>query len=97
MLGLSSCSLLCCAIILLSSVGGWATGTWAQMLALPGPDLTFQTIAVDVARSADLAYETGTYDFAISNNKNKVKDEKGKYVVVWKKQDDGSWKGGGYR
>ena len=62
------------------------------MLALPGPGLTFQTIAVDVARSGDLAYETGTYDFAISDNKNKVNDEKGKYVVVWKKQDDGSWK-----
>ncbi|MGA7921308.1 MAG: hypothetical protein WCA38_16735 [Candidatus Acidiferrales bacterium] len=62
------------------------------MLALPGPGLTFQTIAVDVARSGDLACETGTYDFAISDNKNKVNDEKGKYVVVWKKQDNGSGK-----
>jgi uncharacterized protein (TIGR02246 family) len=65
---------------------------WTQMLALPGPDLTFQTTSVEVARSGDLAYETGTYDFAITDKKGKVTDEKGKYVVVWKKQGDGSWK-----
>jgi uncharacterized protein (TIGR02246 family) len=65
---------------------------WTQMLALPGPGLTFQTTAVEVARSGDLAYETGTYDFAVTDKKGKASDEKGKYVVVWKKQGDDSWK-----
>jgi uncharacterized protein (TIGR02246 family) len=65
---------------------------WTQMLALPGSGLTFQTTAVEVARSGDLAYETGTYDFLITDKKGNATDEKGKYVVVWKKQGNGSWK-----
>jgi uncharacterized protein (TIGR02246 family) len=66
---------------------------WTKMLALPGPGLSFQTTAVEVARSGDMAYETGTYDFAVKDKAGKTSDEKGKYVVVWKKQQgDGSWK-----
>jgi ketosteroid isomerase-like protein len=62
------------------------------MLAMPGPGLTFATTGVEVARSGDLAYEYGTYDFATKDKKGEITDEKGKYVVVWKKQADGSWK-----
>lgn len=65
---------------------------WQKMLALPGPGLTFATTGVEVARSGDLAYEYGTYDFATQDKNGKVNDEKGKYVTVWKKQPDGSWK-----
>ncbi|MBA2471329.1 MAG: hypothetical protein H0V41_03460 [Pseudonocardiales bacterium] len=39
-----------------------------------------------MARSGDLAYSTGTYAFA------NPPIDKGKFVDVWKKQADGSWK-----
>jgi uncharacterized protein (TIGR02246 family) len=65
---------------------------WQKMLAMPGPGLSFATIGVEVARSGDLAYEYGTYDFATQNKQGKVADEKGKYLTVWKKQPDGAWK-----
>jgi uncharacterized protein (TIGR02246 family) len=65
---------------------------WAPLLAAPGPGLSFQTTAVEVARSGELAYETGTYDYLTTDKKGKTNDEKGKYVVIWKKQSDGSWK-----
>jgi uncharacterized protein (TIGR02246 family) len=65
---------------------------WKPMLETPGPGLTFETTYVEVARSGDLAYEYGTYDLKTEAKKGKVADEKGKYVVVWKKQADGSWK-----
>ena len=65
---------------------------WKQMLETPGPGLTFDTTYVEVARSGDLAYEYGTYDLKTEAKKGKVADEKGKYVVVWKKQANGSWK-----
>ena len=65
---------------------------WEQMLTLPGSGLTFATTGVEVARSGDMAYEYGTYDFAKADKKGNVIDEKGKYVLVWKKQADGSWK-----
>jgi uncharacterized protein (TIGR02246 family) len=65
---------------------------WVALLATPGPGLSWQTTSVEVARSGDLAYETGTYVFTTVDVKGKTHDEKGKYVVVWKKQSDGAWK-----
>jgi uncharacterized protein (TIGR02246 family) len=65
---------------------------WAPLLAAPGPGLSFQTTTVEIARSGELAYETGSYDFVTTDKKGKSSDEKGKYVVVWRKQNDGSWK-----
>jgi uncharacterized protein (TIGR02246 family) len=65
---------------------------WREMLAEPGPGLTFSTTEVEVAHSGEMAWEHGIYDLATSDKTGKVADEKGKYVVVWKKQFDGSWK-----
>jgi uncharacterized protein (TIGR02246 family) len=65
---------------------------WKEMLAQPGPGLTFSTTEVEVAHSAEMAWEHGIYDLATADKDGKVTDEKGKYVVVWKKQFDGSWK-----
>jgi len=65
---------------------------WAQMFAIPGPGLTFTTGEVEVARSGDFAWEHGAYDFATTDKKGKTTTERGKYITVWKKQADGSWK-----
>lgn len=55
--------------------------------------LSFETTAVQVARSGDIAYELGTYSLTTTNPKTKKPaTEKGNYVVVWKKQADGRWK-----
>jgi ketosteroid isomerase-like protein len=62
--------------------------TWMQVFASVPPGATFSgdTTKVEVARSGDLAYSTGTYAFA-----NPAID-RGKFVDVWKKQADGSRK-----
>jgi ketosteroid isomerase-like protein len=62
--------------------------TWMQIFAPVPAGATFssQTTNVEVARSGELAYTTGTYAFA-----NPAID-RGKFVDVWKKQADGSWK-----
>jgi uncharacterized protein (TIGR02246 family) len=65
---------------------------WKTMLALPGPGLSFAPTVVEVAKSGDMAYEYGLYDMVTTDKKGKTNDEKGKYVTVWKKQGDGSWK-----
>lgn len=65
---------------------------WQEMLAQPGPGLSFTATGVEVARSGDLAWEYGTYELATTDKKGKTTTEKGKYVTVWKKQPDGSWK-----
>lgn len=63
---------------------------WSGMFALKNVALTFAPTKVVVAQSGDLAYEVGTYTFAFDGPKGRVED-KGKSVVVWRKQD-GAWK-----
>lgn len=65
---------------------------WQGMFAMPGAGLSFTATAVEVARSEDLAWEHGTYEFATTDKKGKTTTDKGKYLTVWKKQADGSWK-----
>jgi uncharacterized protein (TIGR02246 family) len=65
---------------------------WDSLLKTPGLALTFATTKVQVARAGDLAYETGTYDMTSTEKSGKTKKETGKYIVVWRKQANGSWK-----
>ena len=59
----------------------------SKMTATPGFSLEFGPTKADVSASGDVGYTTGTYQ-AMMNGAT----EKGKYVEVWKKQPDGSWK-----
>lgn len=54
--------------------------------------LSFAPTKVEVSKSGDLAYDVGDYSLSISDPKGKGQTVKGKYVVVWGKQADGSWK-----
>jgi uncharacterized protein (TIGR02246 family) len=53
-------------------------------------DIKFTTSSVDVA--GDYAIETGTLQLTLTPKGGKPMPDKGKYVTVWKKQADGSWK-----
>src|SRR5438309_8132504 len=57
-------------------------------------ELVFSNAAtrVEVARSGDLAYETGTFEESFKDDKGQPVKAVGKYVVVWKKQAGGQWK-----
>jgi len=63
------------------------------MIADRNFSLTFAADKVDVAKSGDLGYSQGAYTMTYSSLKGKrVVTEKGKYVTIFKKQADGSWK-----
>lgn len=63
------------------------------MIADPNLSLSFQASAVEVAKAGDLAYSRGVYTLTVTDPKTKKKiQEKGKYVTVYAKQSDGSWK-----
>ena len=64
----------------------------APMFSAPGFAMTFQTSKVEVARSGDLAYTQGTYSMTMNDPKGKPMEEKGKYLTVYRKQADGTWK-----
>jgi uncharacterized protein (TIGR02246 family) len=66
---------------------------WKPMLADKNFSFTFASEKVDVAKSGDLGYSQGAFTMTFTDPKTKkVLTERGKYVTVFKKQADGSWK-----
>jgi uncharacterized protein (TIGR02246 family) len=64
----------------------------SAMMQDPAFALSFDADRVEVARSGDLAYETGSYSMTMTGPDKKPTTEKGHYVVVWRKAADGAWK-----
>jgi ketosteroid isomerase-like protein len=54
--------------------------------------LTWKPVYADMAASGDLGYTYGTFEFRSRDKDGKLTVEYGKYVSIWKKQKDGSWK-----
>ena len=64
---------------------------WSGMAAFKPTDWKLATEEVEV--HGDVAIETGTYSLKLTppGAKEAIADN-GKYMVVWKRQSDGSWK-----
>jgi ketosteroid isomerase-like protein len=45
-----------------------------------------------VSVAGTMAYEVGDYQLTMNDKSGKPQTSKGKYVVIWGKQSDGSWK-----
>jgi len=69
-----------------------ARAMWQGMFSVPGFGGGWKVTKVEVARSGELAYVTGTYELSETDAGGKPSTDKGKYLEVWKKQPDGNWK-----
>jgi len=58
----------------------------------PEFSLRWQPLGADVSRGGDLGYTYGTYVAKGPGPQGNVVERHGKYVSIWKKQADGSWK-----
>ena len=67
---------------------------WKDMLASPGFVITWKPIRVELGKSADLAWVSGTYEVTMNDPTGKPIHDRGKYLEVWKRQSDGNWKCG---
>jgi len=65
---------------------------WKSILESPSFSGGWNATKVEVARSGDLAYVNGNYEFNEKDERGKPIVDKGKFLEVWKKQPDGSWK-----
>lgn len=54
--------------------------------------LTWEPEFADVAKSGDLGYSWGKYIYKYKDNTGKELESFGKYVSIWKRQKDESWK-----
>jgi ketosteroid isomerase-like protein len=67
---------------------------WQDMLASPGLAISWKATKVEVAKSGDLGFVSGTYELTMNDSNGKPVTDKGKYVEVWEKKADGKWKCG---
>ena len=65
----------------------------APYFADPNFSLTFQSTRAMASKGGDMVYSQGTYTMIMTNPKTKKPmTDKGKYLTVYTKQTDGSWK-----
>jgi ketosteroid isomerase-like protein len=62
------------------------------MVALAGLTIDWQVTNMDVARSGDMAYTVYAYQMNFSGPNGATVKDRGKDLVVWKKQLSGEWK-----
>ncbi len=63
---------------------------WNGLMQMGVKDVKLNT--VDVGGSGNTAYEIGNYSLTIQPEGQAAMTDSGKYVVVWKRQADGTWK-----
>lgn len=73
--------------------GPEAIRKWFQdAFNIPGFKLLWRATEAAAAKSGDLGYSRGTYELTFNDASGKPVSDHGKYITVWKKQPDGSWK-----
>jgi len=65
---------------------------WKEMFASPGLVITWKPTTVQLAKSGDMGWVSGTYELTMNDASGKPIDDRGKYLKVWEKQTDGNWK-----
>jgi ketosteroid isomerase-like protein len=64
---------------------------FSAFFQIPGFSISWQPLRAEVAKSGEMGYTSGAYQFTVNDPAGKPVVDKGKYVTVWKKQKDGSW------
>jgi len=65
----------------------------APYFADPNFSFTLQSTRAEASKGGDMVYSQGTYTMTVTNPKTKKPmTDKGKYLTVYMKQADGSWK-----
>jgi ketosteroid isomerase-like protein len=66
---------------------------WSEQLT-PGVDVSWTPMYVEASAAGDMVYVVGSYSMTSKpvKGKGKASSDHGKYMAVWKKQADGSWK-----
>jgi uncharacterized protein (TIGR02246 family) len=67
-----------------------AEKVWAAYFADPSYNLSWKTTHAEV--TGTIGYTAGTYEDSYKGPDGKKVQGKGKYLCVWKKQNDGTWK-----
>ena len=65
---------------------------WKDVLTTPGLVIIWKPTKVKLGKSGGMAWVSGTYELTMNDTSGKPINDRGKYLEVWEKQADGSWK-----
>jgi ketosteroid isomerase-like protein len=65
---------------------------WAVFFDPKGPSLTWEPYEGEVGSQGDLGYTRGKFLFQGKDEAGKPVTERGEYLTIWRKQQDGSWR-----
>jgi len=65
---------------------------WQHILSIPNFQNKSTLTKIDVSGGGDMAYSMGTYLTTMLGENGKPVTEPGKWLSVWKRQADGSWR-----
>lgn len=68
------------------------TERYQKLFSNPDFALTWEPIKAEVFAAGNVGYTTGRYKSRFKNKAGKWVEGTGRYITVWRKQDDGSWK-----
>jgi len=68
------------------------TERYQKMFANPEFTLKWDPIKAEVFPAGNTGHTTGKYVARFKNKEGKWMESTGRYITVWRKQDDGSWK-----
>jgi len=60
--------------------------------SMPALTVHWKPSRVDASASGDLGYSSGAYEMSFNDATGSPVIDRGKYVTVWRRQADGSWK-----
>jgi len=66
--------------------------SFGMLFELPAVALNWEPVSASVSDSGDLGYTFGTYELSFDGPGGARIVDNGKYITVWKKGTDGSWK-----
>jgi uncharacterized protein (TIGR02246 family) len=65
---------------------------WAGLMKNPAFAIHFEPTRIVVAKSKDVAFDVGTFELTLSDDRGQPSTVAGKFLVAWRKQKDGHWK-----
>ena len=65
---------------------------FAELFASPGFEIDWEVTRVEVSRAGDLGYVVGTHEATVNDAEGNPITDRGKWIAIWKKQADGTWK-----
>lgn len=65
---------------------------FSDISAIPGFAVSWKPTRAEVSESGELGYTVGTYEFQIKDKTGNTIKDVGKYMRIWKKDQDGTWK-----